>query len=195
MKQISTAIILMFCSIIYSQNKMNAFTGINYSYFTDGVAGQILAEESFGLHIGASYEIELNKKIAFRPGIVFDQVGDRTQTEYTPYSNDIDQLDLKLSYINIPMDFKFWNKIYLFVGPQIGFLVSKQSNNGSDKIVDSNIDFGFNLGTGFTINRLFFEFGIYQGFISLGKYQYIATETTKDIHNGYGKFTIGYRIK
>lgn len=195
MKKITTAIILMFCSIIYSQNKINAFTGINYSYFTNGVAGQILAEESFGLHIGASYEIELNNRIAFRPAIVFDQVGDRTQTDYKYYSYEIDQLDLKLSYINVPMNFKFWNKIYLIAGPQIGFLVRKQSTIGSDQIIDSDIDFGFNLGTGFTINRLFFEFGIYQGFTSIGKYEYFSTSNTKNIHNGYGQFTIGYRIK
>ena len=195
MKKITTSIILMFCSIIYSQNKINIFTGINYSYFTNGVAEQILAEESFGLHIGASYEMELNNKIAFRPAIVFDQVGDRTQTKYNYYGNEIDQLDLKLSYINVPMNFKFWNKIYLIAGPQIGFLVSKRSTNGSDQIIDSDIDFGFNLGTGFKINRLFFEFGIYQGFTSLGKYEYFPTGNTKDIHNGYGQFTIGYRIK
>lgn len=195
MKKNSTAIILMFCSIIYSQNKINVFAGINYSYFTNGVAEQILAEESFGLHIGASYEIEFNNKIAFRPAIAFDQVGDRTQTEYKYYSNEIDQLDLKLSYINVPINFKFWNKIYLIAGPQIGFLVNKESNNGSAQIIDSDIDFGFNLGTGFTINRLFFEFGIYQGLTSIGKYKYFPTGNLKDIHNGYGQFTIGYRIK
>ncbi|HSD05598.1 porin family protein [Flavobacterium sp.] len=195
MKKITIAIILMFCSTIYSQNKINVFTGINYSYFTDGVAGQILAEESFGLHIGASYEIGLNNKIAFRPAIAFDQVGDRTQTKYNYYGTQIDQLDLKLSYLNVPLNFKFWNKIYLIAGPQIGFLVDKQSNNGSAQIVDSNIDFGFNLGTGFTINQLFFEFGIYQGLTSIGNYVYFPTGSTKDIHNGYGQFTIGYRIK
>ncbi|WP_264565077.1 porin family protein [Flavobacterium sp. N3904] len=195
MKKITTTIILMFCSIIYSQNKINVFTGVNYSYFTDGIAQQILAEESFGLHIGASYEIPFNEKIAFRPAIVFDQVGDRTQTDYNYYSNEIDQLDLKLTYLNIPMNFKFWNKIYLIAGPQIGFLINKESTNGSAQIVDSDIDFGFNLGTGFTVNRLFFEFGIYQGFTSIGKYQYSATGSTKDLHNGYGQFTIGYNIK
>lgn len=195
MKKITTAIFLIFCSIIYSQNKINAFTGINYSYFTDEIAGQILAEESFGLHIGASYEIELNNKIAFRPAVVFDQVGDRTKTKNKYYSNEIDQLDLKLSYINIPMNFKFWNKIYLITGPQIGFLVSKESSNGSSQIIDSNTDFGFNLGTGFTINRLFFEFGIYQGFTSIGEYKYFPTGSTKNIHNGYCQFTMGYRIK
>lgn len=195
MKKITTAILLLFCTINYCQNKINVFTGINYSYFTNGIAGQILAEESFGLHVGASYEMELNSKIAFRPAIVFDQVGDRTQTEYSYYSNEMDQLDLKLSYINVPLNFKFWNKIYLIAGPQIGFLVSKQSANGSGQIMDSDIDFGFNLGTGFTINRLFFEFGIYQGLSSIGKYEYFPTGSTKDIHNGYGQFTIGYRIK
>lgn len=195
MKKITTVIILMFCSISYSQNEINVFAGMNYSYFTDGIGKQALAEQSFGLHIGASYEMELNDKIAFRPAIVFDQVGDRTPTESKYYSNEIDQLDLKLSYINVPMNFKFWNKIYLIAGPQIGYLVSKEYSPGSELMVDSNIDFGFNLGTGFTINRLFFEFGIYQGFTSLGKYQYSSTGSIKDIHNGYGQFTIGYRIK
>lgn len=195
MKKITAIILLMLCTISYAQNKINVFAGVNYSYFTNGFAKQILAEQSFGLHIGGSYEMALNDKIAFRPALVFDQVGDRAPTTTKYYSNEMDQLDLKLSYINVPMNFKFWNKIYLLAGPQIGVLVSKKYSPGSTVMIDSNIDVGFNLGTGFTVNNLFFEFGIYQGLTSLGKYQYYSTGNTIDIHNGYGQFTIGYRIK
>ena len=187
--------LLLTIQIAISQNKLNAFAGANYSYFTDGVAGQILAEESFGLNLGISYEIPCGGKINFRPGIVFNQMGDRTETSFNSSSNDIDQLDIKLSYLSIPMDFKVWNKIYLFAGPQIGFLVSKQSADNDSALLDSSIDFGFNLGTGFTIDRVFVEFAIYQGLTSLAQFEYFPTETTTNIHNGYARVSVGYQIK
>lgn len=194
MKQLFTIVILA-CSTTFYAQKINVFTGVNYSYFTDGIAGQILAEESFGLRLGASYEVELTEKIAFRPAIVFDQVGDRTETEQNDFSNDIDQLDLRLSYINVPLDFKFWNRIYVFGGPQVGILVSQKSSYGGASFVDKNVDLGLNLGSGFTVDKLFFEFSIYQGLTSLAQYQYTPTGNQKDIHNGYAKLTVGYRIQ
>ena len=52
MKKITIFLLLGLSLSVYSQGKFGAFTGFNYSYFTDGVAGQVLAEESFGLQLG-----------------------------------------------------------------------------------------------------------------------------------------------
>ena len=195
MKQIfNICLLLASVAALQAQNSFNAFAGVNYSYFTDGIAGQILAEESFGLHIGASYEVALSEKISFRPAVVFDQVGDRTKTKSDPSSKQIDQLDLKLSYLNIPMDFKFWNKIYVFGGPQIGFLISKDSNSIDPNVISSSVDMGFNLGTGFTVNKLFFEIGLYQGLTTLRTNEFDPNATRWEIHNGYARFMVGYKI-
>lgn len=197
MRKIIIALLLISINS-FAQNKFGAFTGVNYSYFTDGF-GQVLAEESFGLQLGVVYEKQLSPKVAFRPKLIFSQQGDRTRTpmnvDFDPvvYENfEVDNLDKKLTYINIPIDFKFWNKIYLIAGPQIGFLVNEKSFGDYPKKAKSDIDFGVNLGTGFTINKMFFEVGIYQGLTSIYEYRYFFTGNNVSAQNGFAKFTVGY---
>ena len=67
MRSILTFAVALFTTLTFSQNKFAVFTGVNYSYFTDGFAGQFLGEDSVGLQIGALYEVSLNERISFRP--------------------------------------------------------------------------------------------------------------------------------
>jgi hypothetical protein len=202
MKKIILSLAILTCCTCFGQYKLGAFTGLNYSYFTDGTGGQILAEESFGFQLGIVYEKEITPKVHFRPKLMLSQQGDRTKTTSTinfdPIifdSFEIDQIDKKLTYINIPLEFKFWNKIYLLAGPQIGFLISEKEMSGFNQDANSNIDFGFNLGTGFTLNKLFFEVGIYQGLTTIYSYNYFATGSFVNVNNGYALFTAGYMFK
>ncbi len=196
MKRTLIFIIVLITTVSSSQNKFGIFTGINYSYFTDGFAGQIGGEDSIGLQIGAFYDISLNDKISFRPKIIFSQQGDRIKTEYKNYGSlDLTQIDYKLNYLNIPLDFRFWNKIYVIAGPQIGFLLSEKYQGVYLGKVKSNVELGLNLGTGFKINKVFVEFGIYQGLGTVLDYQYEATRKTVDVRNGLAKFTLGYNLK
>jgi hypothetical protein len=202
MKQIKIVLIVFFLTnLLHAQEKFGAFTGLNYSYFTDGF-GQVLAEDSFGLQLGVVYEKQISPKVAFRPKLMFSQQGDRTKTPYQTnfdplfFDNfEVDQIDKKLTYINIPVDFKFWNKIYLLAGPQIGILISEKENGIFDQKAKSNIDFGINLGAGFTVNKLFFEVGIYQGLTTIYDYNYFATGNNVAVNNGFAKFTVGYMFK
>jgi hypothetical protein len=196
MRSILIFVIVLFSTLSFSQNKFGVFTGINYSYFTDGFAGQIGGENSIGLQIGALYEISLNDKISFRPKIIFSQQGDRTKTEYKKYGSlDLTQIDYKLNYLNVPLDFKFWNKIYVIAGPQIGILINEKYEDVYIGKVKSNVELGLNLGTGFKINKVFVEFGIYQGLGTVLNYQYEATGKIVDVRNGLAKFTLGYNFK
>lgn len=195
MNKIIVFSIILFSTTVFSQNKFGVFSGINYSYFTNGVFKDINAENSIGLQIGALYEMELTEKSSFRPKLIFSQQGDRTKTEYYGSGDiDLNELDYKLSYINIPLDFKFWNKIYLIAGPQIGFLVSQKAEGVYVGKVKSNTDIGFNLGTGFKIDNVFVEFGVYQGLTTLLNYQYESTGSIVDVKNGFAKFTLGYNF-
>lgn len=176
----------------YSQDNFGVFTGVNYSYLTDGFAGKVYAENSFGLQLGVLYNLGLTDKISFRPKLSFSQQGDRTKTEQT--SNfELNQIDYKLTYLNTSLDFKFWDQIYLLAGPQIGILIDHKHESSDLGEVKSNVDFGFNLGTGFKINDLFLEFGIYQGLSTILEYDYITGSKVK-VKNGYAKFTIGYNL-
>jgi len=205
MKKIILFAAILTCCTFLGQNKLGAFTGLNYSYFTDTPGGQVLAEESFGLQLGIVYEKEITPKIHFRPKLMFSQQGDRTKTEpinnfdpiFDPTTDafEMDQIDKELTYINIPLEFKFWNKIYLLAGPQIGFLINEKAIGGFYQDAKSDIDFGFNLGTGFTVHQLFFEIGIYQGLTTVYSYNYPATGSSVKANNGYARFTIGYMFK
>ena len=93
------------------------------------------------------------------------------------------------------MDFKFWNKIYMIAGPQIGFLITEKYEEVFIGKVKSNIELGLNLGTGFKINKVFFEFGIYQGVSTVLNYKYQSTAKIVDVRNGLTKFTLGYNFK
>lgn len=176
----------------FSQNHFGVFAGVNYSYFTDGFAGKIYAEDSFGIQIGMLYNMELAENISFRPKLSFSQQGDNTRTEQTN-NLELNEIDYKLTYINTSLDIKFWDKIYLLAGPQLGFLVNQTKLSRDVGEIESNIDFGLNLGGGFKVNKLFFELGIYQGVTTLLKYDYYTGGTTK-VKNGHAKFTVGYNF-
>lgn len=162
----------------FSQNKFGVFAGVSNSTISDGFLGKFYLGSEMTFHIGGLYEFELTEKIAFRPKIVYSQQGDREKNDYTFI--DVRSVDYKLSYLNIPLNFKFFNKPYLIIGPQIGFLLStdKQSLDFGD--VESNIDYGANLGFGYDFKNIFVEFNIYQGMNTL-----IETESVNGFATGF----------
>lgn len=191
-KNILFILIVLLFNQAYSQKNIGVFTGINYSYFTTEFGKGFYAEKSFGLQFGVLYELEIMEKINFRPKLFFSQQGDRTKT--TQYTNfTIDQVDYKLSYLNASLDIKFWDKIYLITGPQIGVLINQKHESLYLGKIKSNIDFGINLGVGFKVNNLFFELGLYQGLTKLLEYDNINRPKTNVI-NGHAKLTVGYNL-
>lgn len=191
-KIIFILISVMISHSTYSQENFGVFTGVNYSYFTDGIGGKVYTDNSFGLQIGVLYNLNISDKIILRPKISFSQQGDRTKTEQT--SNfELNQIDYKLTYLNTSIDFKFWDKVYLIVGPQVGILLNEKHGSNDLGEIESNVDFGFNLGTGFKVNKLFFELGIYQSMTTLFEYDYY-TGSEVNVKNGYVNFTVGYNL-
>ena len=186
-------IILVFLSInSYSQNNFGVFGGLNLNLVNEGVLGSITPENSIGLHLGVLYEHELNDKFKLRPKIVFSQQGDATKTElYNVFL--VTSLDYKTTYLNIPLDIKFGNKIYLIAGPQIGFLLNTKKETADFGDLNSDIDFGLNLGGGFEVKNLFFELGLYQGLTTIFDYKELdGTERT--LKNALLRITVGYKL-
>jgi hypothetical protein len=179
----------------YSQPKFGVFTGVNYSYFTDGFAGQIGGENTIAIQLGALAEFELTPKISFRPKLIYSQQGDRSKTsDNSEFSTELTDLDYQLDYLNIPLDFKFGKKFYLITGPQLGFLLQQKCSGVYVGTIPAKIELGLNVGTGFTIHRLFFEFGVFQGMSTLLNYTYEPTGAVVDVRNGLAKFTLGYQL-
>ena len=178
MRKIFLILILSISISSFSQNKFGVFAGVSNSTISDGFLGKFYLGNEMTFHIGGLYEFKLTEKIDFRPKIVYSQQGDREKNDYTFI--DVRSVDYKLSYLNIPLNFKFFNKPYLIIGPQIGFLLStdKQSLNFGN--VESNIDYGANLGFGYDFKNIFVEFNIYQGMNTL-----IETESVNGFATGF----------
>ncbi len=99
---------ILLSTYAYSQENIGFFGGLNYSYFTDGVANRIGGDEkSFGIHLGVLYEIEISEKISFRPKLFYSQQGDREKSNIRFYDEglELSNQDLKLDYLNILFEY------------------------------------------------------------------------------------------
>ena len=123
---------------------------------------------SFGFHFGGVYEYKLNERFTFRPELILSFQGDREETDDTYL--DANAIDYKLTYLNIPLNLKFFTKPYVIVGPQVGFLLATEKGRKNFGKVKTNLDYGVNFGFGYNLNHsLFMEFSIYQGVATLIK--------------------------
>ncbi len=190
--------LLFLCFVIiplfsFSQDNFGIFTGVTASSLSDGLIEESTwSNESFTLHFGGVYETQLSRKISFRPKIIYSLQGDRsgyydaTQSSYSSYYNN---LSYETSYINVPLNFKFFNRTYILAGPQVGFLL-KTEKEAIDFGELENIDYGLNVGFGRNIGRFFIEFNFYQGLnnlleVDLDRFKMKATNTTFLLSLGY----------
>ena len=96
-----------------------------------------------------------------------------------------------MTYMNAAMDFKFSNRVYLLIEPQVGVLVSYYTTNGLLPKPPNTIDFGMNLLFGRRFTNLLVEIGTYQGLIPVLN---IKGTSVRNIHNAHAKITFGCYI-
>ena len=190
---------MLFISFGYSQTKYGATLGINTSRFTDEfktVNGSYFNFSSTGLSIGAFAEFEISEKIKFYPKIIYNQIGDREKDfgNVEERGLDISTIDYKLDYLSIPLNFRFFNKPYLTVGPQIGILLSEKAESLDLGDVKTSVDFGGNIGIGYPIQDFRIELTFYQGFSTLLEIEREFNDNI-DTRNTYVNFSVGYIIK
>ena len=147
-------LILLFPLMCWSQKKSGIVIGLNNSSISEGFLKEIYITDKLGLHIGGFYELELSEKTVFRPKLIYSQQGNRDN--YRNFRME------RLDYINIPLDFKFFDTTYLLIGLQVGFLAS-ESNSIFSSSNRSSFDAGLKLGLGQKINDFFIELNLYQG--------------------------------
>ncbi len=164
-KIVSLSLLFLLPLTMLSQNRFGVFAGANNSTLSDGFLEKIGVEKALGLHVGGLYELELSKKITFRPKLMLSLQGDREETS----GNYIDasSIDYKLTYINIPLNVKFFSKPYIIAGPQIGILASTKKGERDFGEVKSDLDYGVNLGVGYDFKNIFIELNMYQGLETL----------------------------
>jgi len=154
MNKIFLAVLLIFPLISSSQKKWGIVVGLNNSSISEGFFNEVYITDQLGFHFGGFYELELSEKVVFRPKLLYSQQGNRDI--YRNFRTE------KLNYLNIPVDFKFFDTTYLLLGPQIGFLVS-EGNSTVSLSEKSVFDAGIKLGLGQRINDFLIELNLFQG--------------------------------
>ena len=159
-----------------------------------------------GFHIGGFVEIKISEKFSIQPELLYSTQGSKVENvtgnvEGTNYTGDI---DFKLSYINIPVMFKYYvaDKFNFEAGPQIGFLTSAETStklDGFNQTVDQDakdffesIDFGLNIGAGYDFTKKIFA-GVRYNF---GLSNVAKTEAGDDseIRNSVFSLSAGYKF-
>jgi len=192
MKKNITIILLAIIPLFtFSQNRFGVFGGLNNSTLSDGFLEKIPFGKAFGFHIGGLYEYQINDKISFRPKLTLSFQGDREKTDNTFI--DASSIDYKLTYLNVPINFKFFSKPYIIAGPQVGFLVSTEKGERDFGDVKTSFDYGLNLGFGYDFDNFFVELNLYQGLATLVEIEdSLGKSVEVDATNTVVQFSIGY---
>jgi len=188
--------ILFFTFLCQSQIKYGATLGVNISRFSDEfntIGGEYFNTSSVGLSLGFFAELSLSDKISFYPKIIYNQMGDR-EKNYTDWLG-LDRVDYKLDYLSIPLNFKFFKKPYLLIGPQVGFLISQKAESINFGETDNSVDFGGNIGIGLPLKDFRLELIFYQSITDVMEID-IGNDSNKkfNLRNTYINFNISYLI-
>lgn len=154
-------------------------------------------------HGGAFVDIEINEKFHIQPELIYSGQGTKFDLiinyEGTNY-NTTDEF--RLSYINLPIMFKFYpqKSFYLAAGPQIGFLTKStlkvsvlgQSAEQDAKDLFTGTDMGINIGTGYEFTDNFFANAQYN--IGLSNIAETEPGDNSKIKNRVFQLSIGYKF-
>ena len=93
----------------------------------------------------------------------------------------------------MPLEFKFGTKVYFIAGPQVGYLINTEKMSGDFGEVNSELDFGVNLGGGINFSKFFIELSLYKGFSKV--YEYVNEyDDTKFLTNTLVRISLGYNF-
>jgi hypothetical protein len=182
-------LLILFPLTLQSQNRYGVTAALTTSTFSDGFFQNTFIDSNFGYYVGVFYEQKLNDYIVFRPKAIITLQGDLKKDDIR-WDNKDDVIDYKLLCLNFPMNFKFFSKPYVFIGPQFGVLLNTIKLN-YDFGDPNKFDFGVNFGFGTDIkNKFFIELSSYQGFIKVIEVNDFNATNTIIIQLG-----LGYRFK
>ncbi len=173
-----------------TERKFGVFAGATNPVFTARILEQVHGNFNLTPHLGVFYEMKLTNKIHFRPQLMYVNAGNWQTVSYS--SHEAEYVGYHVNYINIPLDVKFWNKTYVVIGPQIGFLVATKNNEFNDEKPKSSFDYGLNVGVGHKFKNFFLELDVYQGFNTVLEVPYYST--TEELNNAYARLTFGYYL-
>lgn len=171
--------------------------GVNFANFTGDNTALISSRTS--VHFGFMAEIGLSERFAFQPELMFSGQGAKIEDQFL----GLDFIDstTKMSYLNIPLMFKFYaSEGFNFqFGPQVGFLLSAKTDVDASEIgagtaeedvkdLFESVDFGLNVGLGYKL-----ESGLnFDARYNFGLTKINAVDGTGTNKNGVFQLSVGY---
>lgn len=127
-------------------------TGVNFA----NIGGDADTDMRLGYHLGGFAKIQLSDAVAIQPEILYSLQGYKTEGASFGGVTFVEEENVNLHYINIPVMFKFYpmEGFNLQVGPQFGYLAAV-TFDGEDVKEESGLqdtDFGLAFGAGFDLN-------------------------------------------
>ncbi|MHC0442285.1 porin family protein [Flavobacterium sp. 3-210] len=150
-KLILSAIALMAFAFCNAQDtRFGIKGGLNIS---NVVGGEVENTKSLvGFHVGGFAEIHVVEKFFIQPELLYSAQGTKVDG---PFGSDG---DVKLNYLNIPVLAKYYiidKKFNVEAGPQLGILLSAKAEGEDIKDFTRSVDFGFNIGAGYSFTDNF----------------------------------------
>ena len=118
--------------------------GLNISTVVGGDVDHV--KSLVGFHVGGFAEIHVVQRFFIQPELLFSAQG-------TKVDGSLNDTDIKLNYLNIPVVAKYYiidKKFNVEAGPQLGVLLSAKVNGNNIKDFTRSVDLGFNLGAGYS---------------------------------------------
>lgn len=182
--------------------KFGAKAGLNLSNVSIEIDGGMETDSKVGYNFGAFAEISLSEKLIFQPELLFSTQGFKVKQSIDEFS--FEQTN-KMNYLNVPLMFRYavFNKFGLEVGPQVGFLLSanseiKETFNGESETFDQDfkdsvksIDFGLNFGASYDVSENIIIGARYN--LGLSNINNEDGDANK-INNTVFSFSLGYRF-
>jgi hypothetical protein len=149
MKKLLIIPLIVLSSGIYAQTfQFGLKGGVNVSNFTNTSFNNVDNKALVGFHGGALLSLLFGDHFALQPEALISTQGTRAST----VNGDE---NWRLTYLNIPVEFKFRfnGGFYLEAGPQVGFKLNENvpnvSTGGTAEDFARNLDFSMNAGLGF----------------------------------------------
>lgn len=141
---LSAIAIMAFAFSNAQETRFGVKGGLNLSTV---VGGDVENTKSLvGFHVGGFAEIHIVEKFYIQPELLFSAQG-------TKVDGPFEDGDIKLNYLNIPVVAKYYivdKKFNVEAGPQLGVLLSAKAEGEDIKDFTRSVDFGFNIGAGYS---------------------------------------------
>jgi hypothetical protein len=199
------ALVLLVTVSINAQASFGVKGGVNFASIMGETPNGLRYRTSFNVALVA--EIETSSNTSIQPEIMYSGQGFHFDGGRVGGINgeDIPEDNYKLDYLNIPVVFKYYinDELTLESGPQVGFLLSSTTENGTidsdtlnDNLTTASFDFvlgfGYKFDNGFNLNARYIAglTNIWKGYVKTPPPGYWYYDYGK--RNSVFQLTLGY---